>query len=121
MVCFFEFLIPSTLGGCNFPNSNPFLSVSDVPIGGFKFYLAAETMELSLWIRLALSTKCSLTNHSTLVIIYFVSNLTPKIKYGTANGCETINSKELGPVIMIGQSETWTGSQVILVTLFLQV
>jgi hypothetical protein len=33
----------------------------------------------------------------------------------------TINSKELGPVIMIGQSEAWTGSQVIFVALFLQV
>jgi len=39
---FFEFLTPSTLGGCNFLNSNPFFtifSVPDVQIGEFKFYL----------------------------------------------------------------------------------
>ncbi len=36
VVCFFEFLTPSTLGGCDFFNSIPFLTIFNVlaPIGG---------------------------------------------------------------------------------------
>ncbi len=33
----------------------------------------------------------------------------------TANRWETTNSKPAGPIIMIGQSETWTSSQTIFI------
>jgi hypothetical protein len=46
------------------------------------------------------------------------SNPTHKNKTGTANSWETTNSKPPGPVIMIGQSQTGSGSQIIFITLF---
>jgi hypothetical protein len=51
MVCFFEFLTPSTLEGCNFLNFNPFLtifSVPNVPIEkNLSFVWTPETLEPS--------------------------------------------------------------------------
>ncbi len=47
--------------------------------------------------------KCFL--HSSLVLFFFFIP-THKIKTGTANRWETINSKPPGPITMIGQSET---------------
>jgi hypothetical protein len=49
------------------------------------------------------------------------SNLTHKTETGTANSWEIINSKAQGPVIMIGQSETGSTSQIIFITLLWQV
>jgi hypothetical protein len=46
------------------------------------------------------------------------SNPTHKNKTGTANRLETTNSKPPGPIIMIGQSQTGSGSQIIFITLF---
>ncbi len=41
-----------------------------------------------------------------------------KTKIGTANRWETTNSRALGPIIMIGQSETGSSSQIIFITHF---
>ncbi len=46
------------------------------------------------------------------------SNPTHKNKTGTANRWETTNSKPPGPIIMIGQSQTGNGSQIIFISLF---
>jgi len=42
-------------------------------------------------------------------------NPTPMSETETANRWETTNSKPAGPIIMIGQSETWTSSQTIFI------
>jgi hypothetical protein len=59
-------------------------------------------------------------SHPSLVIHLFF-NLTHKTKTGTANRWETTNSKPLGPIIMIGQSETGSSSQILFITLVWQV
>jgi hypothetical protein len=59
MVCFFEFLTPSTMGGYNFLNSIPFwktFSALDVPIGGVQVFLEIKNNGLSFWIWPTLST-----------------------------------------------------------------
>jgi hypothetical protein len=45
-------------------------------------------------------------------------NPTHQNKTGTANRWETTNSKPPGPITMIGQSQTGSGSQIIFITLF---
>jgi hypothetical protein len=42
----------------------------------------------------------------TSLVIYFLPTSPIKTKTGTANRWETTNSKALGQIIMIGQSET---------------
>jgi hypothetical protein len=51
MIFFFEFLIPSTLGGHNFFNSTPFLTIFnalDVPIGGVQILFGHSNNEALL-------------------------------------------------------------------------
>ncbi len=59
-------------------------------------------------------------SHPSLVIHFFF-NLTHKSKTGTANRWETTNSKPLEPIIMIGQSERGSTSQILFITLVWQV
>jgi len=59
-------------------------------------------------------------SHPSLVIHLFF-NLAHKTKTGTANRWETTNSKPLGPIIMIGKSETGSSSQILFITLVWQV
>jgi hypothetical protein len=69
---------------------------------------------------------CTSAQHATLqkyfshpsLVIYFFSNPTHKTKIGTATRWETTNSKPHGPIIMIGQSETMSSSQIISITVF---
>jgi hypothetical protein len=56
-------------------------------------------------------------SHPSLVI-YFLSNLAPKIQIGTANRWETTDSKLHWPIIVIGRSKTGSNSQIIFITLF---
>jgi hypothetical protein len=52
-------------------------------------------------------------------VIYFLFQPTHKTRTVTANRWETTNSEAIGPVIiMIGQSETWSSSQITFITLF---
>jgi hypothetical protein len=55
-------------------------------------------------------------SHPSLVV-YFC-NATDKIETGTTNKWGTTNSKPPGPIIMMGQSETLSSSQVKFITLF---
>jgi hypothetical protein len=48
----------------------------------------------------------------------FTSTPTHKTEIGTANRSEITNSKPLGPIIMMGQSETLSTSQIMFITLF---
>ncbi len=60
-------------------------------------------------------------SHPSLVIHLFF-NLTHKTKTGTANRWETTNnSKPLEPIIIIGQSERGSNSQILFITLVWQV
>jgi hypothetical protein len=59
-------------------------------------------------------------SHSSPVI-YFFPTRPIKLKLGLQNGWETTNSKAQEPVIMIGQSETGSTSQIIFITLLWQV
>jgi hypothetical protein len=56
-------------------------------------------------------------SHPSLVISFF-SNPSHKITAGIANRWETTNSKPPGRIIMIDQSETWSSSEIIFITLF---
>jgi hypothetical protein len=60
-------------------------------------------------------TKIFLTSKFSYLLF---STPTHKTKTGTANRWETTNSKALGPIIMIGQSETGSISQIIFITHF---
>jgi len=55
--------------------------------------------------------------HESLVI-YFFPNLTHKTKTGTSNRWGTTSSSPSGRIIMIGESETGSSSQIIFITLF---
>jgi hypothetical protein len=56
-------------------------------------------------------------SHPSLVI-YFFATPPKKTELGTANRWGTTNSKPPGLIIMIGQSETLSSSQIIFITLF---
>jgi hypothetical protein len=56
-------------------------------------------------------------SHPSLVI-YFFATPPQKTELGTANRRGTTNSKPPGPIIMIGQSEILSSSQIIFITLF---
>jgi hypothetical protein len=47
----------------------------------------------------------------------FICNPTHKTETGTANRWGTTNSKPPGPIIMMGQSETLTSTQIVFITL----
>ncbi len=68
---FFEFLTPSTLGGCNFLNSNPFLMISNAPdasIGGVQVLFGLQKQwSPPLGSGLPWALKWSLMGCSTLV------------------------------------------------------
>jgi hypothetical protein len=74
---FFEFLTPSTLGGCNFLNFNSFLTIfsaQDASAGGVQVLFGHQKQQ-SLPSDLAcLELKCSLTSSSMLHKIQILPN-----------------------------------------------
>jgi hypothetical protein len=52
------------------------------------------------------------------LFIALFSNPTHKTETGTGNMLGTSNSKPPGPILMIGQSETLSSSQIVFITLF---
>ncbi len=56
-------------------------------------------------------------SHPSLVVYFVAScNPTPETEIGTAKRSGTTNSKPPGPIIMMGQSETLTSSQITFTT-----
>ncbi len=70
--CFLKFLTHSTLGGCNYFNSIPFLTIFNVPnapIKGVQIFFGHQKQQSPpLGSGLSWALKCSITNQFTLVL-----------------------------------------------------
>jgi hypothetical protein len=72
-----------------------------------------------LWCRISYSISSGAQYVTLQKNKYFTSNLSYiKLKLGQQIGGGTSNSKPLGPIIMMSQSETLSSSEILFITLF---